>query len=127
MTHAEEVRERMRKKVRTVGRMCRLFKTIRQEHEIIVRLKGVCPGHKLAPGLLLAGKERLHSEMENFMNATQIDVENEKRPEVEGGKTRTSVSAGGDIDFVNAGPDDDEVGNPDATDLVAPAITTEIK
>merc|ERR1719262_115387 len=77
----EDVRDRMRKKVRTIARMARMFKTLRQENETIVRLKGVCPGHKLAPGMLLAGKERLTSELEHFEHATGMDLENEKRPE----------------------------------------------
>eukprot|EP00441_Pelagodinium_beii_P041903 CAMPEP_0197632972 /NCGR_PEP_ID=MMETSP1338-20131121/9462_1 /TAXON_ID=43686 ORGANISM="Pelagodinium beii, Strain RCC1491" /NCGR_SAMPLE_ID=MMETSP1338 /ASSEMBLY_ACC=CAM_ASM_000754 /LENGTH=557 /DNA_ID=CAMNT_0043204551 /DNA_START=72 /DNA_END=1742 /DNA_ORIENTATION=+ len=80
-----EVRDRMRKKVRTIARMARMFKTLRQENETVIRLKGVCPGHKLAPGLLLAGKERLHSELDVFGHAQGIDLVNEKRPELEGG------------------------------------------
>merc|ERR1712136_237397 len=48
--------DRIRKKVKTIGRMARMFKTLRQENETVIRLKGVCPGHRLAPGLLLAGR-----------------------------------------------------------------------
>ena len=81
-----EVRDRMRKKVRSIARMARMFKTLRQENETVVRLKGVCPGHKLAPGLLLAGKERLTSELEMFTHAQGIDLVNEKRPEEASGK-----------------------------------------
>lgn len=58
-----------------------MFKTLRQENETVIRLKGVCPGHKLAPGLLLAGKERLNSELEVYSYAQGIDAVNEKRPE----------------------------------------------
>merc|ERR1712039_604635 len=85
-----EVRDRMRKKVRTIARMARMFKTLRQENETVLRLKGVCPGHKLAPGLLLAGKERLNTELELFGHVQNIDADNEKRPD-EGGKDRTST------------------------------------
>merc|ERR1712107_311392 len=59
-------RDRMRKKVRTIARMARMFKTLRQENETVIRLKGACPGHRLAPGLLLAGKDRLKSELDMF-------------------------------------------------------------
>mmetsp|Transcript_7850 Transcript_7850/g.9305 ORF Transcript_7850/g.9305 Transcript_7850/m.9305 type:complete len:94 (-) Transcript_7850:227-508(-) len=89
----------MRKKVRSIARMARMFKTLRQENETVVRLKGVCPGHKLAPGLLLAGKERLTSELEMFTHAQGIDLVNEKRPEEAGEKNiptdfRTDLSDG---------------------------------
>jgi len=77
-------RDRMRKKVRTIARMARMFKTLRQENETIIRLKGVCPGHKLAPGLLLAGKEKLKSEVEVFQHVENIDAVNEMRPVREG-------------------------------------------
>eukprot|EP00405_Crypthecodinium_cohnii_P013034 CAMPEP_0206429268 /NCGR_PEP_ID=MMETSP0324_2-20121206/6136_1 /ASSEMBLY_ACC=CAM_ASM_000836 /TAXON_ID=2866 /ORGANISM="Crypthecodinium cohnii, Strain Seligo" /LENGTH=502 /DNA_ID=CAMNT_0053894909 /DNA_START=358 /DNA_END=1867 /DNA_ORIENTATION=+ len=77
----EEARERMRRKVRSIARMARMFKTLRQENETIIRLKGVCPGHKLAPGLLLAGKEKLNSELDMFQHAETIDAENEQRPD----------------------------------------------
>ena len=38
------------------------------------------------PGLLLAGKERLTSELEMFTHAQGIDLVNEKRPEEASGK-----------------------------------------
>merc|ERR1719473_884549 len=44
--------ERLRQKVRTVARMQRMFKAVRQNHEGIVRLNGLCPGHRLNPGLV---------------------------------------------------------------------------
>lgn len=55
-----------------------------KENETIIRLKGVCPGHKLAPGLLLAGKEKLKSEVEVFQHVENIDAVNEMRPVREG-------------------------------------------
>lgn len=98
----EAARDRMRKKVRTIARMARMFKTLRQENETIVRLKGVCPGHKLAPGMLLAGKERLTTELEHFESATGLDLENEKRPE---GADKSKRKTEDRFDFVN---DDEE-------------------
>eukprot|EP00931_Biecheleriopsis_adriatica_P122834 TRINITY_DN97876_c0_g1_i1.p1 TRINITY_DN97876_c0_g1~~TRINITY_DN97876_c0_g1_i1.p1 ORF type:complete len:556 (+),score=147.13 TRINITY_DN97876_c0_g1_i1:101-1768(+) len=100
-----EVRDRMRKKVRTIARMARMFKTLRQENETVVRLKGVCPGHKLAPGLLLAGKERLTSELDFFSHAQGIDSVNEMRPDAD--KTAVpDVSAG--VDFRDKDDDEEE-------------------
>jgi serine/threonine-protein phosphatase 2B catalytic subunit len=77
----DEARDRIKKKVRSIARMARMFKTLRQENETVIRLKGVCPGHKLSPGLLLAGKDKLESELEMFGHVRNIDSENEMRPE----------------------------------------------
>merc|ERR1712217_55659 len=77
-----EVRDRMRKKVRTIARMARMFKTLRQENETVLRLKGVCPGDKLSPGLLLAGKEKMTTELEMFGHASDVDSQNEMRPDL---------------------------------------------
>jgi len=74
--------DHLRKKVKTVARMARMFKTLRQENETVIRLKGVCPGHKLAPGLLLAGKEAMVGELDQFQQVQGLDCENEKRPEL---------------------------------------------
>lgn len=95
-----EARDRMRKKVRTIARMARMFKTLRQENETVLRLKGVCPGHRLQAGLLLAGKDKLNSELERFGHALDVDACNEKRPETEAATTpatsvRSSITPGG--------------------------------
>merc|ERR1711904_408889 len=74
--------DHLRKKVKTVARMARMFKTLRQENETVIRLKGMCPGHKLAPGLLLAGKEALDGELNQFHQMQGLDCENELRPQV---------------------------------------------
>jgi len=109
----DAARDRMRKKVRTIARMARMFKTLRQENETIIRLKGVCPGHKLAPGLLLAGKEKLKSEMEVFQHVENIDAVNEMRP-TEGGSADEAFTAvkSEPRDFAEAAdePDDDDDG-----------------
>jgi len=70
--------------VRTIARMARMFKTLRQENESVIRLKGVCPGHRLPPGLLLTGKAGLDTELDRFDHARNVDVINEKRPGHEG-------------------------------------------
>jgi len=77
----DDARDRIKKKVRSIARMARMFKTLRQENETVIRLKGVCPGHKLSPGLLLAGKDKLESELDMFSHVRNIDSENELRPE----------------------------------------------
>lgn len=115
---AAEARDRMRKKVRTIARMARMFKTLRQENETIVRLKGVCPGHKLAPGMLLAGKERLTTELEHFEHATTIDTDNEKRPDQPNNKR----SSDDGYDF-NSGDEDEAEGGSSHHGMEGPTIT----
>jgi hypothetical protein len=63
---SKERSDRLRNKIRTVARMARMFKTLREENETIIRLKGVCPANKLAPGLLLKGKNALDEELVRF-------------------------------------------------------------
>merc|ERR1711920_152560 len=85
--------DRLRRKIRSVARMSRMFKVLRQENETVIRLKGVCPGHKLKPGLLLEGKEGLASELELFGHAVTIDRTNEKRPGAAPAKSKAAVKS----------------------------------
>mmetsp|Transcript_105741 Transcript_105741/g.166930 ORF Transcript_105741/g.166930 Transcript_105741/m.166930 type:complete len:566 (+) Transcript_105741:107-1804(+) len=115
----EEQRDRLRKKVRTIARMARMFKTLRQENETIVKLKGVCPGDKLPAGVLLAGKERLHTELEFFQNAVNVDHENEKRPQ---GQVSSSVAPPSRSSASNE--DDEDVENEESQGpMMAPTIS----
>jgi serine/threonine-protein phosphatase 2B catalytic subunit len=98
----EEARDRIKKKVRSIARMARMFKTLRQENETVIRLKGVCPGHKLSPGLLLAGKDKLESELDTFSHVQNIDAENELRPEnAEAADSSTREKAAEGVDFID--------------------------
>jgi len=63
--------------------MARMFKTMRQENETVIRLGGICPGDKLNAGLLLAGKQNHQDASEMFACVGQIDNENEHRPETQ--------------------------------------------
>ncbi|SCD22431.1 serine/threonine protein phosphatase 2B catalytic subunit A, putative [Plasmodium ovale] len=70
----------LRKKVQSVGRLMRVFRTLRKENELIVQLKGCSPGYRIPVGLLLSGKEGLENELEKFTKVKEIDSINEKRP-----------------------------------------------
>lgn len=82
----------------------RVFRTLRQQNELIVQLKGVTPGHRIPPGALLRGVEGLKSgmivrcrsnanytcsdrvffyipELQKFQSAKELDLLNERRPE----------------------------------------------
>lgn len=78
-----DAKERMRKKVRTIARMARMFKTKRQENETVLRLGGACLGHRLEAGLLLANKDKLSSQTECFGLVHDVDMKNEMRPQTE--------------------------------------------
>ena len=46
-----------------MSRMMKMFRTLREENESIVQLKGICPDGKVPKGLLLEGKQALESEL----------------------------------------------------------------
>ncbi|EZG59027.1 serine/threonine-protein phosphatase, partial [Gregarina niphandrodes] len=73
--------EALRNKVVAVGRLCRVLRTLREQHELIVQLKGVTPGHRIPPGALLEGRQGLQDELQKFMSVKQIDAINERRPQ----------------------------------------------
>eukprot|EP00382_Lankesteria_abbotti_P004848 CAMPEP_0113849824 /NCGR_PEP_ID=MMETSP0372-20130328/3410_1 /TAXON_ID=340204 /ORGANISM="Lankesteria abbotti" /LENGTH=125 /DNA_ID=CAMNT_0000819787 /DNA_START=1 /DNA_END=378 /DNA_ORIENTATION=+ /assembly_acc=CAM_ASM_000359 len=66
---SKERAEALRKKVQSVARLMRVFKTLRQQNELIVQLKGVTPGHRIPPGALMQGKEGLKNELDKFRDA----------------------------------------------------------
>ena len=64
--------------------MMKMFKTLREENESVVQLKGICPDGKIPMGLLIEGKKALESEIVDrnklFKNAKQLDSMNEGMP-----------------------------------------------
>ncbi|KAL8438477.1 hypothetical protein Efla_002227 [Eimeria flavescens] len=78
---SKERAEALRRKVQSVGRLMRVFKTIREENELIMQLKGCTPGDRIPVGLLIQGREGLANELEKFQKAKQIDAMNERRPD----------------------------------------------
>merc|ERR1712096_46520 len=67
--------EILRKKVITISKMMKMFKTLREEHQMIVDLKGVTPGHRIPQGCLLEGKDGLKNALESFTTAVNWDRE----------------------------------------------------
>jgi serine/threonine-protein phosphatase 2B catalytic subunit len=74
----------LRNKIRAMSRMMKMFKTLREENESIVQLKGICPDGKVPKGLLLEGKRALESEIKDrkafFSKARELDMVNEAMP-----------------------------------------------
>lgn len=63
-----------------VGRLMRVFRTLREEHELILKLKGLMPGHRIPPGALIRGAEGLEKFLNKFQSTKELDAVNEKRP-----------------------------------------------
>ena len=55
--------EQIRNKVKAMSRMMKMFKTLREESENVVQLKGITSDGKVPIGLLLEGKEALQNEI----------------------------------------------------------------
>ena len=67
-----------------MSRMMKMFKTLREQNESVVKLKGIYADGKLPKGLLLEGKKALESELVDrsgvFQNAKKLDQMNEAMP-----------------------------------------------
>lgn len=58
----------------------KMFRTLREEKELILKLKGCCPGNKIPRGLILQGPMALRTAYERYNKAKVFDIINEKRP-----------------------------------------------
>jgi len=72
--------ERMRAKIRAVGRLARMFSVLRESHDTVVKLKGLTPGHKIPQGMLMQGKDAIEDAVSHFEAARKMDAVNERRP-----------------------------------------------
>lgn len=72
-----------------MSKMMRMFKTLREENESVVQLKGICPDGKVPKGLLLEGRRAIENELIDrssvFSNAKKLDSVNEGMPFMQGG------------------------------------------
>jgi len=68
-----------------MSKMMKMFKTLREENESVVQLKGICPDGKVPLGLLLEGKKALEAELldrkDFFTKAKKLDSMNEAMPD----------------------------------------------
>lgn len=71
----------LRNKIKFIQRMMRFNKTLREESEAIMKLKGQCPDRKLPPGLITDGSAAIQNALELFKKARKADLANEKMPE----------------------------------------------
>ena len=89
----------LRNKVKAMSRMMKMFKTLREENESVVQLKGICPDGKVPKGLLLEGKKAIENELVDrskvFTNAKKLDQMNEAMPTSFGGGDLGGAPPGG--------------------------------
>lgn len=71
----------LKSKIRSIGKMAIIFKTLREEHENITKLKGLCPGYKIPAGILSGGAGAIEEAMAQFEKAKKLDRMNEGMPE----------------------------------------------
>lgn len=60
--------------------MNKMFTTLREDSELILKIKNISPDGKLPRGLLLEGKPAIKHAAKQFDFAQELDKENEKRP-----------------------------------------------
>jgi len=73
-------RELLRTKVKTVSRLLRMYKILREEREVLMQIKSFTPENKIPHGLLSAGVQAIHDALGNFEKSKMLDQINEKRP-----------------------------------------------
>eukprot|EP00347_Sterkiella_histriomuscorum_P020975 403335741 len=69
----------MKNKINAVSRMRRMYKNLKENHDILLQIKMVNDG-RIPRGLLLDGKPAIRNALKEFDLASQLDKENEKRP-----------------------------------------------
>lgn len=79
----DNVTESLKMKVRFVTLIMKMFRTIREEKELIYKLKGCCPGNKIPKGLIIQGPLALKSAYDRYNKAKVFDVINEMYPDEE--------------------------------------------
>lgn len=71
---------KLRSKVKVFARMQKMFTTLKDESELILKIKGMAPDGKIPRGLLLEGRPAIKDALQEFKRAVEVDRVNEKRP-----------------------------------------------
>ena len=70
----------LKNKINSVGRMNRMLANLRQNHEVLLQIKGISPDGKLPKGLLMEKKPTIKFASKLFNLVKDLDAVNEKRP-----------------------------------------------
>ena len=76
----DNVSNSLRLKVKFITMLMKMYRTLREESELIMKLKGFCPGNKIPRGILIQGPEALKTALERYKNAKNLDSVNERMP-----------------------------------------------
>jgi serine/threonine-protein phosphatase 2B catalytic subunit len=76
----DNVTNSLRLKVKFITMLMKMYRTLREESELIMKLKGFCPGNKIPRGILIQGPEALKTALERYKNAKNLDSVNERMP-----------------------------------------------
>ena len=60
--------------------MNKMFTTLKQESELILKIKNIAPDGRLPRGILLEGKPAIRHAAKQLNLAAELDAVNEKRP-----------------------------------------------
>ncbi|OMJ84516.1 hypothetical protein SteCoe_14321 [Stentor coeruleus] len=77
----ENKTDMFKNKIKALGSMMKMLKTLQVENAAILELKGMCPDNKIPRGLLTQGRDAILGAIESFNTAKRLDLINEKRPE----------------------------------------------
>lgn len=70
----------MKTKIKSVARMHKMFHVLKEESELLLKIKGMAPDGKIPRGLLLEGRPAIRDSFKEFSQASKLDKINEKLP-----------------------------------------------
>ena len=76
----DKITDSLRMKFNFLIIMMKMYRTLREESELIMKLKGFCPGNKIPKGILIQGPKALKTALERYSKAKQLDAVNEMMP-----------------------------------------------
>jgi len=69
----------LKAKVNSVARLRRMYKNLRENSDLLLKIKMANDG-RIPQGLLLEGKPAIRNALKEFQLASMLDKDNEKRP-----------------------------------------------
>jgi serine/threonine-protein phosphatase 2B catalytic subunit len=82
LSTAEKMKKfgKIKTKIKIMARMQKMFSTLKDESELLIKIKGMAPDGKIPRGLLLDGRPAIRDSFREFTNASKLDMDNEKLP-----------------------------------------------